>query len=169
GHSADTDEGRLLRCAHFGFGHADVGERWINVSGIRENAVTDTARSAIEEIVGDDFVVVVRSVGEGAAAVAVADGVNAGSGGAELIVDGDVSALVGRNAGCGKVQVVGVGYAAGGQQDMRADDMRFPFVAFDADQDLVAVALEMDAVGVDADLDLFGVENFANYFGGVFV
>ncbi len=95
-----------------------MSEGWIDVGGVRENAVAHAARSAIEEVVGDDFAVVVRSVGEGAAPIAIADGEDAGSRGAELIIDGDVAALVGSNAGGGKVQVIGVGYAADSQQDM---------------------------------------------------
>ena len=169
GHGAHADERRLLCRAHFGFGHPDVGERRVDVEGVCENAVADATRSPMEEIVGDDFVVVVRSVGEGAAAVAVADSENAGSGGAELIVDGDVAALVGCDAGRGQVQVVGVGHAAHGQQHVRAGDVGRAFVAFEADSDLIAAALEMNAVGADANLDAFGFEDVANHLGGVFV
>ena len=82
GHGAFTDQCRLLRCAHFGFIHADVGERWVNVERARCNAIAHAAGRSVEQIVGDDFVVVVRSMGESAATVAIANSENAGDGGA---------------------------------------------------------------------------------------
>ena len=54
---------------------------------------------AVEQVGGDDLVVVVRGVGEGAAAVDVAERPDAGDVGAQLVVDGDVAARVGRDAG----------------------------------------------------------------------
>ena len=74
----------------------------------------------IEEIGGYDLVIVVGGVGEGAFAVAVADGEDAGDVGAELIVDGDVAAVVGDDAGFVEAEVGGVGGAAHGQEDVRA-------------------------------------------------
>ena len=47
--------------------------------------------------------------------------------------------------------------------------MPLAFVAFDADQDLVTLALEMNAVGTDTHLDLFGIENVTNDLRGFFV
>ena len=63
----------------------------------------------VEQVGGDDLEVVVGGVGEGAFAVAVAQGPDAGDVGAELVVDGDVAALVGDDAGFVEAEVVGVG------------------------------------------------------------
>ena len=67
------------------------------------------ARIVVEEVGGDDLEVVVGGVGEGAVAVAVADGPDAGDVGAELVVDGDVAVVVGDDAGFVEAEVVGVG------------------------------------------------------------
>ena len=94
GHGAGADEGGLAGFADFGFGEADAAERRIGVEGVDGNAVADAARIVVEEVGGDDLEVVVGGVGEGAAAVAVAEGPDAGDVGAELVVDGDVAAVV---------------------------------------------------------------------------
>ena len=95
GHGAGADEGWLSGFADFGFGEADAAEGRVGVEGVAEDAVGDAAGIVVEEVGGDDFEVVVGGVGEGAAAVAVAHGPDAGDVGAELVVDGDVAAVVG--------------------------------------------------------------------------
>ncbi len=69
-------------------------------------------RVAVEQIGGDDLEVVVGGVGEGAAAVAVAERPDARHVGAQLVVDGDVAARVGRDAGLVEPEIVGVRAAA---------------------------------------------------------
>jgi len=63
-------------------------------------------------------------VGEGSATVAVAEGVDAGDVGAELVVDEDVAVVVGGDVGVVEAQVLGVRGAADGEEDVRADDGR---------------------------------------------
>ena len=53
---------------------------------------------AVQQVVGDDLVVVVRGVGERAAPVAIADRPDAGHAGVQLVVHGDVAACVGVDA-----------------------------------------------------------------------
>src|SRR5205085_7595719 len=59
--------------ARLAVGHADTAERRIDVQGVANNAVADLARLAVEQIGGDDLEVVVGGMGEGAAAVALAE------------------------------------------------------------------------------------------------
>ena len=63
----------------------------------------------IEQIVGDDLIIVVRSMCKGAAAVAVAERPDAGHICLQLIVNNDVAAVIGRNASPLKTQVARVG------------------------------------------------------------
>src|SRR6266704_5550521 len=48
----------------------------------------------VEEIVGNNLIVVVRSMSKGAAAIAVTQGPDAGHAGLQLIVNNDVAAIV---------------------------------------------------------------------------
>ena len=60
--------------ADLGLAHADAAERRIGVQRVRRDAVGALAPGRCrEQVVGDDLVVVVRGVGEGALAVAVAE------------------------------------------------------------------------------------------------
>ena len=59
------------------FGQADAAERRVDVEGVAGDAVADPAAVVVEEIGGDDFKVVVGGVGEGAFAVAIAQGPDA--------------------------------------------------------------------------------------------
>ena len=116
-----ADEGGLAGFADLGFGQADAAEGRVGVEGVAGDAVGDAAGIVVEEVGGDDFEVVVGGVGEGAAAVAVADGPDAGDVGAELVVDGDEAAVVVGDAGLFEAEIVGVGAAAYGEEDVRAD------------------------------------------------
>src|SRR5208337_898759 len=89
----------------------------------------------IEEIVGDDLIVVVGSMRKRAATVAVTQCPDAGHVGLQLIVNGDVAAMVGGNPSPVQTQVVRVGSASHGQKNMRTDYFRRTFFAFDADGD----------------------------------
>jgi len=74
--------------------HADAAERRIDVETVDGNAIGDLSIFAVEEIARDDLVVVVRSVSEGASAVAVANGPDAGDRRREVFVDLEVAAAV---------------------------------------------------------------------------
>ena len=101
-------------------------------------------------------------MGEGAAAVAVAERPDAGNAGPQLVVDGDVAARVDVDAGRLEPEVVGVRPAADGKQHVRADDFGVARRAIDADRDLGAARGEADAFGIEADGDSLGFEDLAD-------
>ena len=89
-----------------------------------------TLRSrAVEQVVRDDLVVVVGGVGEGAAAVALAERPDAGHAGRQPVIDADDAALVGGDARCLEPEIVGVGLAAHGQQHVGAGLLRRAILA----------------------------------------
>ena len=94
---------------------------------------------AVEQVGGDDLEIVIGGVGECAAAVAVAHRPDAGDVRREAVVDRDVAARVGRDAGRVEAEVVGVRAAADGEQHMDADHLGRAGLAVDADRDAVAV------------------------------
>ena len=116
-----------------GLAHADAPERRVGVERVDRDAVGVLAAGVRQQVVGDDLVVVVRGVGEGALAVAVAERPDARVGGAQALVDLDVAALVGLDAGRVQAEVVGVGHPADGEQEVacRARAARLPAVEAD--------------------------------------
>jgi len=169
-HGADGDEGGLAGGANLGFGEADAGERRVAVHGVAGDAVGDSARVVVEEVGGYDLEVVVGGVGEGAAAVAIAKGVDAFYVGAELVVDCDVAFVVGGDAGFVETEVLGVGGATYGEEDVGADGGGFfAFGAGYAYADAFSVRGEGDALGVEADVDAFALEDVEDGGGDVFV
>src|SRR5262249_47747757 len=124
--------------------------------GIGRDPVGESPLPAVEQVGGDDLVVVVGGMGEGAAAGAVAHRPDPRYVGLQLVVDRDVAARVGRDAGLVEPEVVGVGGAADRHQEVRGVDLRRPFAAFGGDGDAVAVPLHRDALGVQPNLDALG-------------
>ena len=124
----------------------------------------------VEEVGGDDLEVVVGGVGEGAVAVAVAEGPDAGDVGAELVVDGDVAALVDGDAGFVEAEIVGVGAAAHGEQDVGAGELgrRRPCSRRRRWGRRRALS-RVDALGVEADVDALFFEKVLDGGGDVFV
>jgi hypothetical protein len=102
------------RFPYFGVRHAAPAQGRVYKQTVRLDPIEDMAMIAVEEIVGNDFIVVVRGMCEGAAAVAVAQGPNAGHVGLQLIVNHDVAAVVGGNAGLVQPEVVRVGSTSDG-------------------------------------------------------
>src|SRR4051812_5617321 len=92
-------EQRPARPARFGFGQPDAPERWINVEGIGGNTLAHSTVFTIEKIGRDDLIVVVGGVGEGAAAVAVAQGPDAGHIGGQAVVHPNVAPCIDRDSG----------------------------------------------------------------------
>ena len=169
GHGAGADEGGFAGFADFVFGEADAAEGRVGVEGVDEDAVGDAAGVVVEQVGGYDFVVVVGGVGEGAASVAVAEGPDAGDVGAELVVYGDEAVLVVLDAGAVEAEVVGVGAAADGEEDVGADAVGVSSSQFDADGYVVSARLEMDALGVQAHRDALFFEEGFDGCGDVFV
>ena len=91
----------------------------------------------VEEIVGNDLVVVIGSMCESAMAVAVTQRPDAGHVGLQLIVNDDVAALVDSNSGPVESQVAGVGSSSDCEKKMSAYCFRWTVVAFHADGDTV--------------------------------
>jgi hypothetical protein len=81
--------------AHLDLGHSGAAEWRINEEAICGDAIAHAPVLAVEEISGDDLIVIVGGVGEGAAAIAVSDRPDAGHIGAQLYVHLDVTTLVG--------------------------------------------------------------------------
>ena len=123
-HRHHADESRLAARAHLRLAHADPAERRVDEERIGAQAVADAALVAVEQVVGDDLVVVVRGVRERAAAVGVAERPDAGNAGAQLVVDDDVAARIEGDAGPVEAEVVGVGLAADRGKQMAAFDRR---------------------------------------------
>jgi hypothetical protein len=107
----------------------------------------------VEQIRGDDLEIVVRGVGEGALAVAVAEGPDARCRGLQSVVDDDVATLVAARPGFVEIQIVGIRPPTDGQQQMRAGDFGSPGGAIDLGDDLVAALDEADAFGIQPDID----------------
>ena len=170
GHGAGGDEDWLARFACVGFRYADAGEGWVAVHGVAGYAVGDSSGVVVEEVCGDDFEVVVGGVSEGAAAVAVAEGVDAGDVGAELIVNEDVAVFVCGDASTVEAEVLRVGGAPDGEEDVGAGDGRVVgFGAGGAGLDTQWMRGEVDAFGVEVDGDAFGFEDAEDAGGDVFV
>src|SRR5213075_2297251 len=89
----------------------------------------------IEEIVGDDLEVVVGSVRKGTAAVAVAQSPDARHIGLQLIVNRDVSALIGDNPRLIETQVACVGDAPHREKNARSEYLRRTFLTIHTDGD----------------------------------
>ena len=84
--------------------------------------VADPARVVVEQIGRDDLEVVVRGVGERAAAVAVTHRPDVLDVGPALVVDDDVAARVGLHARVLQAQIVGVGPSSDRHQQVRTGD-----------------------------------------------
>ena len=99
--------------ARLGLGHADAPERWVDVPRVAIDAVGHPPRGVVQQVAGDDLVVVVGGVGKGAAAVALAERPHPRHAGLQGVVHLDVAASVHRVAGRLQPQVVGVGTTGG--------------------------------------------------------
>ena len=109
---------------------------------------------AVEQVRGHDLEVVVGGVGEGAAAVAVAERPDARHVGRELVVDRDVAARVDRDAGLVEAEIVGV--RAGGRPRAARASRRRPARPPAQSTPTATPSLvrrQADALGVGADRD----------------
>ncbi len=100
---------------------------------------------AVEQVGGDDLVVVVRGVGEGAAAVAVSQGPHPRGAGPQLVIHLHVALLVDGNARPVEPQVVGIGPASDREQDVAAHDRGGTARALEAHRHTVLVPRQRDA------------------------
>jgi hypothetical protein len=72
---------------YFGVRHAAATERRIDVQCVGLNSIRNTTVIGVEQIVGDDLIIVVGSVSKGAVAVAVAWGSDSGRAGLQFVVN----------------------------------------------------------------------------------
>ena len=119
-HRAATDEDRVPGGACLCFGQADATERRVDVESIGADAIAQPAVAAVEQVGRDDLEVVVRRVGECAAAVAVAQRPDAGDVGRERVVDDDVAVFINVDPDAVEPEIVRVGLAADCQQYVRS-------------------------------------------------
>ena len=148
--------------AGLGLRHADPAEGRVGEEGVGRQAVGHLPVAAVQQVRGEDLVVVVGGVGEGAAAVALAERPDAGDVGGELVVDRDDAALVRFNASGVEAEVVGVGLAAHGEEDVGAELLGRAFGAVDVHGDPAVVAGEADALRVGADAHALVLEDAAH-------
>ena len=117
---------------------------------------------AVEQIGGDDLEIVVGGVGEGAAAVAVAERPDARDIGGQAVVDDDVAARVGCDAGLVEAEIVRIRSTPDGQQDMRADHLGgSPDVQSTPTATPSACGSKRDAFGVGPHRDTLALEDLA--------
>ena len=166
-HRPRGDQGRAARFPDLLLGHADAGERRVDVERVAVDTVRDAARVAVQEVGGDDLVVVVGGVREGAAAVALAQRPHAGDGGLQPVVHGDDAAPVDLDAGGVQAQVVGVRAPSHRQQQVRSDHARFPGCAVQRGGDRVAVPAHVHALRVQAHVHALGFQDPGHRRGDV--
>src|SRR5882672_5415610 len=169
GHRHLAGENLPSALAGLGLVHPDSAEGRVDKEGVARNAIGDPARIVVEEIGGDDLVVVPRRVRERTLAVRVAHAPYAVGAGAALVVDGDVAARIGGDAGLLETEVVGIRRAADGEQQVAALGDRLAGFAFEADDDASAFHRECHALGAGADHDTLALENGADFGGDVVV
>ena len=124
---------------------------------------------ALKEIVGHNFVVIVGSVCERTAAIAIPEGPHAGNVRPEFIVHDDVALWVGGNAGLLEPQILRVGYAPDREQNMAADDLRRLLFAIHADDGFPVSHGQRNTFRVQPDADAVGLEDFTYSFRDVFI
>src|ERR1700683_1220348 len=124
---------------------------------------------SIKEIVRNNLVVVVGGVRKGAAAVAVAQCPDAGHVRLQLIIDDDVTAVVGSNPRPVQTQVARVGRSSHGQKNVSAHYFWRTFFACDADGDTTIAFRQRNTFRIQPDVYAFSLQDFAHSLGHVFV
>ena len=122
-HGPDSYESGKSATAYFGLRQIDMRKGWIDIERVYGKTIADAAGGALEQVVGDDFEIVVGCVREGSAAIAVAQCEDAGRAGLELVVDLDVAVFVGVDPGCGEIEIAGVWHTSRGNEDVRTGYM----------------------------------------------
>jgi pimeloyl-ACP methyl ester carboxylesterase len=124
---------------------------------------------SVEEVVRNDFIVVVGSMRKCPAAIAVPQRPNAGHVSLQLIINDDVAAMIGGSASPVQTQVSCVGSAPYCQENASACNFRRTFFACDADGDTVIAFLERDTFSIQPDMYALSLQYFAHSLGNVFV
>src|SRR5580692_1565286 len=124
---------------------------------------------SVEEIVRNDLVVVIGSMREAAAAVAVPQCPDAGHVRLQLIIDDNVVAVVGGNLSPVQSQVVRVRSTSHGQKNVSAYYFWRTFFACDADGQTALAFCQRDAFRIQPDVYALRLQDFAHRLGNVFV
>ena len=161
-HWPATDPDRVAFGSRFGFGQADSPERRIDIERVNGNPIAHFARGAVEQVRCGDFEIIVRSVGKGAAAVAIAERPDVGDAGLQGFVDDDIAVCVDLHARGLEPEIVRVRSAADGEQHMRTENLGFASCAIDADRDLRAPRFELNALRFKPNLNALGLQDFAD-------
>src|SRR5688500_10658385 len=106
---------------------------------------------------------------EGSSAVAIAQGVDAGHVGAQLIIHTDITALIRFDSRVLQTEVRGVRHAAYCEKRMRPYDRPIAADAVDIDGYLLAALFQRDAFSAQPHLDAFSFEDCPDGFGNVLV
>src|SRR5207247_10211985 len=114
-------------------GHADPAQRRIDIEGVSEDAVADPAGFAVEQVGGDDLEIVVGGMGEGAAAIAVAQRPDTRHICREALVDLDVAARIGGDPRLVEIEITRVRPPAYRQQHIGADYLGIALGTLDPD------------------------------------
>ena len=109
------------RCAGLLVVHADAPERRVGEHRVRRDATVRRAVPAAQ-MVGEDLVVLVRGVGEGATSVDVTERPHAVDRGSEHAIGADETAVVGQQSDPVEVEAIGVRCPSDGDQQMRTVD-----------------------------------------------
>src|SRR5262245_30020741 len=168
-HEVPADEDLAAGGAGLSLVHPAAPERRIGVERVGRDALAQLAAAAVEEVGLDDLVVVVRGVREAAVAVAVAERPDARDAGAQLLVDADHPLRVGLDAGPLEREIVRVGHAADGEEQVRADHLGSAFRAAHPRHDVAPPRLEGRALGPDAYGDALLLQDAAQGGGDVLV
>src|SRR5580698_1706495 len=124
---------------------------------------------SVEEIVGNDLVVVIRSMREGAAAIAIAQSPEAGHISLQLIVNDDVAACIDLDPSVFETQVARVWNTPDRQEHVRAYHFLRVFAAFHLDGDTVTPFRQRDAFRIQPNVYALSFQDFEHSLGDVFV
>jgi hypothetical protein len=155
--------------ADLGLGRAGARQRRINVQRVGLDAVIDATWIVVENIRGDDFKVVEGRVGKSPSSVAVLEGPDARHVGAELVIDNDASTLVQQHTRSLQAQVVRVGPASCGEQQMASAHQRRTARAVEARADRVVLVLDGSAFRIEPHMNALLFQNVENGCRDVFV
>src|SRR5262245_2547274 len=125
------------------FGQADLGELRVGEGDPRHEVVVHLRTQPEQRVSDDEPGVVVRKMGELPHAGDVADGIDAPVRGLEPLINCDAVAVV-LDAGLFQPETLGVGAAAGRDQEMAALDGLLGIAVADDHLDLRAIALDAD-------------------------
>src|SRR5580692_6251278 len=124
---------------------------------------------SIEEVVRDNLVVVVGSMREGAAAVAIPQCPDAGHVRLQLIINHYVAAVIGGDSSPVQSQVVRVGDTSHGQKNVSADYFWWTLFACEAHGDAAIAFPQRDTFRTEPDVYALSLQNFADSLRDVFV